>query len=135
MTDLVEQILAAITATERDAQDASPRGARWSRAEPKLVPWGNMPDDAVIIAGGKPVIRLNEEYGGSLAADHIIRHDPDAVLRRCATDRETVARHLLRHARGLHAPRTCAWCHRDDRPVSFPCPDLRDIADRYGVQP
>lgn len=59
-------------------------------------------------------------------ADHIILHDPEAVLRRCATDRRFLARHTPRHSESAEGP----ICTHDK--YRWPCPDFTDLAEGYG---
>lgn len=124
MSDLVSRLLAAIEQTEEDARDASTRSAEWSVADHVAPPWGQEPPDDAILAAGKPIARMNTEYGGCLAASHVARNDPAAVLRRTAADRRT----LERHSRDKGPMAFCAH-----EMVPWPCEDFRDLAARYGL--
>lgn len=87
--DLAGRVLAAIEETEQDARAANPG------------PWAFDGDDEVYSA--------HDGEQGDLVGDtlcyvrgkdpeatgkHIERHDPQAVLRRCAADRETVGQYI-----------------------------------------
>ena len=71
-------------------------------------------------------------------AQHIARHDPASVLRGCAADRKVLERHATKIQRcGGHSDSPhqadcfdCAYC--DTR--YWPCPDLKDLAERYGLE-
>lgn len=121
--DLVRQILAAIEATERDAQTAAKvGGASWSveaftPSSPEALPavvW-------VVDEAEDGMAMVN----GDRRARHIARHDPASVLRRCAADQKLVQ---------LHAgPHECAdddYTNRADH-----CAVIALLADAYGVTP
>ena len=137
--DLAGRVLAAIEETEQIAREAATvgRADEWGVAESRAAPWGVEPRPAEILAGGKPILQFNDEYGGSLAADHIARQDPAATLIRCEADRCTVERHSRvgqadwMDMGGSQAMirRYCAGCGQP-----MPCPDLLDRAKVYGVE-
>lgn len=119
--DLVQLILAAIESTEQDARQATRKDHAWA-IDAQPFRWGDE-QDTEILAGGKPIVSCNYEYGGYTTASHIVRHDPASVLRRCAADRRIVE--------------TCQfWLHENDAGTD-PCAAdvLRDLADGYGVAP
>ena len=66
-------------------------------------------------------------------AEHIALHDPAAVLRRVAADRETLDEHSP-HRRGA-----CPVCWRVTARSSmredYPCPTLRALARGLGIDP
>lgn len=155
--DLLRLTLAAIEATEQDARDACGRksgGDQWTVAHEPPYRWGQDEKDAEVLVGGKAVIRCDYEYGGRLFADHIARHDPASVLRRCAADRALIAEITAwKHAESEDSWYSCsqapAWddptpgsgCANDDR-AGQPCDCGRDdrvnallghIATGYGV--
>ncbi|MEU4804336.1 DUF6221 family protein [Actinosynnema sp. NPDC023587] len=152
MVDLATQVLSAIDAAERDARAAAWKDADWVIAwQPVPKPDEEIPDP-VVLADGKPIIRLHTEYAGHLAVDHVVRQDPTAALRRCAADRRTVERHrpVPDHGRfsddwadNCPNPDDCAHyerppvctccCDNTGDPVPAPCPDLLDRADAYGI--
>lgn len=135
MDDLIARLTAAIEETEKAARDASGRGEKWFIAAQPESGWWKDPHDDEIVADGKPIIRLNEEYGGNLAADHIVRHDPFGVLRGCAADQRVLARH--KRDRDWR----CETCveHTYDPRFAFeralwPCEEIKDLAARYGLE-
>lgn len=152
MDDFVQRVLATIDVTERDARPAAWKDAHWAVAEQPAAKWGEEEPDPVVLADGKPIIRLNTEYAGHLAVDHVVRQAPAATLRRCAADRRVVERHrpVGDHGRfsddwaddcpnpgdcaHTERPPVCMTC-RDyaGDPVPAPCPDLLDRADAYGI--
>lgn len=144
MSDLISRLLTAIEEAEEDARDASTWGDDWSVADHVAPPWGEDTPDDVILAAGKPVATMNTEYGGCLAASHVARNDPAAVLRRCAADKRVLERHNKPEPMDPFQVRVwrfevkcghCSWtCYTDcEDMVKFPCPDLVDLADRYGI--
>lgn len=158
--DVVPRILAAIDETERDARAATQGpwrhtpekhwrkpGTAWCE---EAVFAGPVGADAVCVAGTG-----NSDDPQSMAdAAHIARHDPDAVLRRCAADRRRLERHTPIPDHGRFSddwanecpnpgdcdcgerPKVCGAC-RDQAggPLEAPCRDLLDLADSYGVAP
>jgi hypothetical protein len=83
VTDIVEFLQARYAEEKQAAEDArisDRRGPDWCIAEQPPARWGVEPPDAEILAGGKPIMRFNNEYGGDLAVDHVLRHGPRQVL-------------------------------------------------------
>lgn len=94
MSDLVSRLLAAIEEAERIAQDT---------ADVAGPDWHSEPCDSDQCEGHirserkGDLIACQPYEGGGMAAipigPHIARNDPDAVLRRCAADRELVEKY------------------------------------------
>lgn len=159
MDDVVRQILAAIEEAEQDARAATQGpwrhtpekhwrkpGTAWCEEAVFAGPAGA---DAVCVAGTG-----NSDDPQSMAdAVHIARHDPDAVLRRCAADREIVELHGIvwrdigwlaeedgevveEEAElpvcGLCVPRHSSFPRREDVPVGR-CRTVRLLARGYGI--
>jgi hypothetical protein len=104
MSDLAEQILAAISTAEHTGRFGdAPVGFFVGGAE-------YHPDDVEIVY----------ESG---------RAESDAVLRRCTADREIVALHVLK--RDFYCSE-CGI--PDEYPVRWPCPTLRALARGYGLE-
>lgn len=94
MTDLVTAIRAAIEETERIAQAAG--GTAWVRTT-------TYPDQAgVEDAATGEVVVYDEGFPTVAQAEHIVRHDPAAVLRRCAADRKILDLCELLNEPGLY---------------------------------
>lgn len=129
--DLLARILAAIEEAERIARKAVnfrpyPSDGQWRPG------WRPSPSRLAVLAGNYPVADYIDRESGY--AEHIAGQHPHATLIRCAADRRTVERHRAQRDSGLPTHRrACAWCHRDDRVVRFPCPDLLDRAEAYGI--
>lgn len=126
--DIAARVLAAIEETERIARAAG--GGHWHR--------GDRPMDECRIEDDDGDFTIYDEGGHGVAhADHIVRHDPAAVLRRCTADRRSVKRHSNRWrityggeiGDSTNLVRHCEVC---DYPM--PCPDLLDRAEAYDVE-
>lgn len=62
-----------------------------------------------------------------------LHDEPMAVLRRCASDRRVLERHAPDNDSDPDHPTT--WCVAHDQEVIWrDCPDIRDCADRWGVE-
>lgn len=130
MDDLITRLTAAIDVTERVARlVASRNGHR---------PW-SLAASATIDPGGEDGIGDLFGVGDSRIAQHVVRHDPDNVLRGCAADRKILARHQEKTGcRNLHGDGEphrpdcfdCTYCDGQ----YWPCPDLLDLAERYGLE-
>lgn len=137
MTDsLPDRLRAAIDAEEAQAHALPP------------FPWRVFPDDddQVLAADDLPVaeafaLSSNQQR---LVAEHIARHDPAAVLRRCAADRKILDLHRndggnCSTCRG-EPEREVLWDGTDETwswtspPVEFPCGTVRALAEAYGVE-
>lgn len=153
MSDPITRLLEAIEATAQDARDASGRGEVWSSADHPVPAWGEPTPDDVILAGGKPIITLNSEYGGCLIEAHILRNDPSSVLRRCEADRKLIDLHGIVHRNigwlewdegehaemyaelpvcGLCVPKHSSFPRREDVPEG-PCRTVQLVAEGYGI--
>jgi hypothetical protein len=126
INNLASRILAAIEETEQLARAAT------------SGPWTVDPDRGVF-AG---VLDRDWVAGTDrVDAEHITRHDPDAVLRRCEADRRTVQCHQPTEDRsgwlpdGSYGPISpaCTACGSEDYAEPWPCLDLFDRADAYGI--
>ena len=94
--DLVSRLLAAIREREVAATDSKvARNAdEWVLADQPTPAWGDQSPDPVVLAGGKPIARLDDEYGGSFHAEHAVLNDPRSVLRLCQAHRKLVDEYL-----------------------------------------
>lgn len=134
--DLISRLTAAIDEREKLAREATPGpwtvDAVWhdrAAVEPAVAAWVDF------TVGHDP-------YGTALRktdAEHIAANGPDVVLRGCAADRKILARHETKiqrcsgHADSPHKADCfdCAYCDTQ----YWPCLDLRDLAERYEIQP
>jgi hypothetical protein len=149
--DLVTQLLAAIEETERVANDAlrgytlvgdmqePPQPVREWRAD-----YGRLSvisrDTPSAPGEKKPLADLGAGYP---EAWHIVVHQPNAVLRRCAADRKIVELHEPYHVTtrndGLNWDyRRCGTCEPADRDLEpdesyWPCPTIVLLAEGYGI--
>lgn len=125
MTDLPDRILAAIEQTAHIAEKARDAGSvgvyghtiqeKWLASDDGHI--YTMPDGVTIVTG---------PYGlDTEVANHVLRHQPSVVLRRCEADKRTVERHAP-HGTFYN---DCGGCGED-----WPCPDLLDRADAYGIE-
>lgn len=145
---MIEEILNAIEAKERHARRATAGPWRYNplkawhdpeerdkpphlRKRPEEFVAAGPRDAAICIASTGPAGHRQSMSDAAFIADN----DPAGVLGRCAVDRAVLARHRSQRNSGVLLGVACAWCHRDDRPVPYPCPDLLDLASAYGVQP
>lgn len=127
MTDLRDKITAAIDRAEQVARATADVHdiPEWT-AMAGVQGWDVLIDDPkhrYIIAIG-----ASEEE-----ALHIVLNDPAAVLRRCAADRRVLERHRTPAAVPIEdpGPYTCVACAGL---AVWPCDDIRDLADRYGIE-
>jgi hypothetical protein len=130
--DLHGWITQQIDETERLAR----RAAELCGCHPPKPSWsfrdGDEPTDGRILIVGEPHPSLKRKIGrrwngsheGLFMAEHIVRHDPEAVLRRCEADRKALALH--RPEPGQH-PDFCGYDKHE-----MPCPGLRLLAEAYG---
>lgn len=94
MKDLAAFLLARYDEREELARDASRRrGPVWAVKDEPVRRWGEDPQDVIILARGKPIIKAYEDNGGILVAEHIAAHDPASVLADLASKRAIVAMH------------------------------------------
>ncbi len=96
--DLPAFLLARLAEIEEAAQDASRRDAQWVSVQPEDPGWWKDNHDALVVAGGKPIVVSDWEHGGLLVTEHIALHDPAAVLADVEAKRRAVneAARLLR---------------------------------------
>lgn len=117
--DLAGRLLAAIEETERIAHAAG--GEAWHRPDPIALP-------SLIVGQDEHIVSYDEEDAES---PHIVRHDPAAVLRRCAADRRIVGAYseavTALHDAPLHA-RPFVDAHLSALKVV-----LRELSDGYGL--
>lgn len=138
MTDLHGWITQRVDEAERLARNAATEddgdwfvGAKWNvySAEDQ-TPHDDVETNPLVV------------YGNALAySEHIARHDPGAVLRRCEADRRILERHHLATewtwALGSDVP--CHGCGTQgdcDDPVTDNlnhCPELWDLAHAHGI--
>jgi hypothetical protein len=91
--------------------------------------------------------RWNGSYEGLFTAEHIVRHDPAAVLRRCAADRKILDLHRPVDCKAFGCDcrnkcATCDWTESQEEgrepywgypdPHVYPCPTARHLAEGYG---
>jgi hypothetical protein len=122
---LAEFVLARRAEVEATARDATLGPWRWvDPGWPKIKL-------ALVGEGGSIALLAAQAdaYPSTFDAAHIVRHDPDRVLRRVEADRQIVALHHPLEYRGPGDPPGCAVCSwRDDQDElhgDWPCPTLR----------
>lgn len=83
--------------------------------------------------------RWNGSYEGLFMAEHVVRHDPAAVLRRCEADRKILEHHSPIGG-GWPGHYACAGCGYDGGYCPEPytehvndCPTLLALAEGYGL--
>jgi hypothetical protein len=120
---LPEFLLARLAEVEADARDAAAaRGPEWHVEDQPDRPWGHGPGDPVILASGKPIVKVTD-YGTGVEW-HIARHDPARVLAWCAALRAVVAEHGGAHRCPNHL------MHDEG-----PCRTLRALAQIWADHP
>jgi hypothetical protein len=77
MSGLVEFLRARLDEDAEVARNAT--GGPWYADHPEPKHWGDDPESALIVSG-KVLCILDNQYGGPLNVDHIVRHDPSRVL-------------------------------------------------------
>jgi hypothetical protein len=98
--ELLPWLRRTIATAEQVAQDAAMRkGPVWEICPQLPYRWGQDEKDTEILGVGKPIITCDYEYGGLLLAEHIVRHDPQAVLAQCEAHTR-----LLNVAEGMATP-------------------------------
>lgn len=108
---------------------------------------GDGPTDGRILVVGEPHPSLkrkigrrwNGSYEGLFMAEHIVRHDPEAELRRCAADRKILARHDLDPNACWADAAMCAGCGTEGE-MGYAvtdnlndCPELLDLGHAHGL--
>lgn len=87
MSGLVEFLRARLDEDEAAARAATE--GPWFADHPEPKRWGDDPESALIVRG-KVLCILDNQYGGPLNVDHIVRHDPTRVLAEIAAKRELI---------------------------------------------
>ncbi|MEV6547992.1 DUF6221 family protein [Streptomyces sp. NPDC051597] len=115
------------------------------RAQPP-APWRYDADEEQVLAADN--IRVAETFALSnrqqrAIGAHVVAHDPDAVLRRCESDRRILARHRMDPAAATSPDRAtaCNGCGAEWVQDSYDpfvenlndCPELRDLAHAHGL--
>ena len=130
--ELVAAVRAALDDTERLARAAAETAGETWWHRPTLVSYDDIVDDVAQL-----VVAAHEYLGvGELDDDmiaHSAGHDPAAVLRRVAADREILAEH------SPHRNGACPVCWRvtvrSSMREDYPCPTLRALAHGLGIDP
>lgn len=129
MTDLAGRVLAAIDDAERNVHYCGKAKIGWGTY---LHPDGSMRYTSAVARNGDIWVADGHETTPSIVR---VVFDPPAELNRCAADRRTVERH---QPEDVVDPCGCGRTHRYQRCVGceeeWPCPDLLDRADAYGVE-
>jgi hypothetical protein len=74
----IVEFLRARLAEDEEAARAATEGP-WFADHPEPKHWGDDPESALLVRG-KVLCILDNQYGGPLNVDHIVRHDPTRVL-------------------------------------------------------
>jgi hypothetical protein len=123
--DITRQIVAAIEETERLAN------ALISTVNPTTGEWVAAGPHGTEIRDSRNHLVVKHSWPDEIA--HITRHSPASVLRRCAADRRRLERHWT--SVDTWGRPTCGYDRDGDDEVLWPCPDILDVADSYGVAP
>jgi hypothetical protein len=130
------------------------RAAELCGCHPPAPSWsfrdGDEPTDGRILVDGDPHPTLrrrisrkkwNGSYDGLFMAEHIVAHDPEAALRRCAADRKILARHRLDPNALWADAAMCEGCGTEGE-MGYArtenlndCPELLDLAEAHGITP
>jgi hypothetical protein len=148
MPDLHGWITWQVDEVERLAR----RAAELCGCHPPAPSWsfrdGDEPGDGRILVDGDPHPDLrrrisrktwNGSYDGLFMAEHIVAHDPEAVLRRCAADRKILTRHRLDP--DVHYEPACKGCgtygdmELPETDNLNECPELLDLGYAHGLTP
>ncbi|MEU0818937.1 DUF6221 family protein [Streptomyces mirabilis] len=143
MTD-TDQLVVWLRETMDAAERTASRAAGLCGCHPPAPSWefGDESTDGRILVVDEPHPgmkrkigrRWNGSYEGMAMAEHIVRHDPEAVLRRIAADRKQLAEHA-ENPYDLGYCRTCT-VHEEGWavpvPAELPCPTIRNLAEGYG---
>lgn len=135
-----------ITQQIEDAETAARKAADLCGCHPPTPAW-EFDDDATegrILVVGDPHPSLNRKIGrrwnssyeGLYMAEHIVRHDPAAVLRRCAADRKILTIHAPQG--GDWEPYACLGCGSDSEFGVLvdhvnDCETLQALAEGHGL--
>ncbi len=118
--DLHARLVAALDEEQARAEAATP--GRWSTTVEDVDDLHFGPLKATVLHGPN-VYSLSARD-----AAHIAAQDPARTLARVAADRRVLRRHIVRHA--LDGDE----CWRCGFGWAWPCPDVRDLAARYGIE-
>jgi hypothetical protein len=118
--DLHARLVAALDEEQARAEAARPGPWGVSVEEVHDLHWGDF--EAAVLTG-PDVYALKARD-----AEHIAAQDPARTLARVAADRRVLDRHIVRHA--LDGDE----CWRCGFGWAWPCPDIRDLAARYGIE-
>jgi hypothetical protein len=143
--DLHDWITQRVDATELAARKA----AELCGCHPSAPHWtfgDDTTDGRILIAdephpGVKRKIgrKWNGSYEGMFMAEHVVRHDPASVLRRCEADRRILNRHRLDPDAIWHEAAMCKGCgDYGDQEFAYTenlndCPELLDLAHAHGL--
>ncbi len=154
MSQLLGKLEAAIAETERIAIAAAGKLPHWVRGERGDAssvyarnPAGRCPNHPA--DGANPCDdEFLAEFGDSVGAEaeaiaeHVVRNDPNRVLRRVARDRKLLERH--KPVEMAYGNIRCHQCREDhtefgeydnvSQPVRWPCDDVRDMAEDYEIE-
>lgn len=138
---LHDQLREAIEERKRIAEASTP--GPWEAQTPHVYMNGR--SQARVAPPGKPQIFSGVVDG--LTHQHIALNDPTRIIRACERDLKVLRRHLPAQFTGHTAEKfgSGLWCsncrglrHLPGRRVDedeWPCDDVRDLADEYGIKP
>ncbi|HEY1395008.1 DUF6221 family protein [Roseateles sp.] len=126
MTDLVARLREAIGETEQVAKDAEQENWRWYA------------EDKTVMTHGQDGEWEGYRTTGTRAdAEHIARHDPTTVIRRCAADRKILDLHGLMPRplkNGMPTGWACSICDDGEGTYNYPCETVQIVAEFYEVE-
>lgn len=121
-------LTAALARAEETAKVAT--AGPWWVEDTSPRRWGDERDAEVASAKGRLAVLPYDKSGG-LNAEHVALHDPAAVMRRVAADRQILAEHA-RVAWGVFCLR-CAEDGGPERgPAAYPCRTVLLLAQAWG---
>lgn len=130
MPDLATRIRAAVE-QRRTLADA----ATWPRfADEQGSTWTYDGNPSGAVMAGRWCIGQASAYGDRLdhnrLAAHIAFNDPARIFADCDLAEKILTRHRLRESTVTGWPARCVPCN-----APWPCPDVRDLAEAWGVLP
>lgn len=148
MTD-TDRMMAWLREAMDETEQAARKAAKLCGCHPPAPSWsfrdGDKPTDGRILVVDEPHPdlkrkigrRWNGSYEGLRMAQHIVRHDPAAVLRRITADRQLLELHQD------DGCRDCTICAKPSEetnelgysfhdPLPYPCDVVRLLAEGYG---
>lgn len=146
MDDLIAFLRAQLDQDERMAREAP--GPEWrAGVERDGEPghWRGVKADLVLLLPDVP-IPMDHDVGaevlraefvndgksaGRRAVDHAVRWNPERVLAEVETKRRVLGRHSPDLERPSPLGPLCRYCSPWDAQVSWPCPDIIDLAQLY----